>query len=216
MVRACRCVFFSMGGANSRGKPMDATSVAADMPYQETRSSTPSPQLRRFLRFGSFHLDPEQQELFKDGTRIRVQGKVCEALLLLLESPGEVVTRETLRARLWPNDSQINYDANVNTTVNKLRQVLGDSPERPAFVETIPRKGYTFIANVEAVEQPKFTDSERSAAVAQKSAGDASQSSGIFADAALGSGWFTAGVIALLIAAMLFGAAVTLFAHRPF
>ena len=74
--------------------------------------------------------DVQEQELFKDGSRVRVQGKVCEALMILVENPGEVVTRETLRARLWPADTHINYDANVNTTVNKLRQVLGDSPDR--------------------------------------------------------------------------------------
>ena len=101
-----------------------------------------------------------------------MQGKVCDALLILIKRAGEVVTRETLRERLWPTDTQINYDANVNTTVNKLRQVLGDSPDRPIFVETIPRKGYTFIANVEYVEKAAFADPNKSTGSAAEESGD--------------------------------------------
>jgi DNA-binding winged helix-turn-helix (wHTH) protein len=169
----------------------------------------------RYVRFGAFHLDRQQQELFKDGSRVRVQGKVCEALMILIANSGEVVTRETLRAHLWPTDSQINYDANVNTTVNKLRQVLGDSPERPAFVETIPRKGYTFIAAVESVEKPPVVEPN----MAVPSRGNSpekpvAQSASRIIDMAGASGWFAAGVISLLIAAILFGAAIVLFANR--
>lgn len=169
--------------------------------------------MRRYVRFGSFHLDLQQQELFKNGSRVRVQGKVCEALLILVENPGEVVTREALRARLWPTNTQINYDANVNTTVNKLRQVLGDSPDRPAFVETIPRKGYTFIANVESVEKPAFTDASSQESAPQGSEDQVIHGAQLFAGSGV-SAWFTAGVVALLIAGMLFGAAVMLYAHR--
>src|SRR5215475_3008993 len=104
-----------------------------------------------FLRFGNFHVDLKREELFKDGTRVRLPGKVYQALLALLEQPGEVVSREALRQRLWPAGTHVNYDANVNTTVNKLRQVLGDTPEQPQYVETIPRQGYSFVAGVEKV-----------------------------------------------------------------
>jgi len=97
----------------------------------------------RYVCFGTFHLDLKKEELFKDGTRVKLQGKVYQALLALLQKPGEIVTREELRMQLWPSDTHVNYDANVNTTVNKLRQVLGDSPDQPAFVDTIPRKGYS-------------------------------------------------------------------------
>jgi DNA-binding winged helix-turn-helix (wHTH) protein len=95
----------------------------------------------------------QRQVLFREGVRIKLPTKVHEVLLILIEQPGDVVTREVLRARLWPTDVHVNYDANVNTTVNKLRQVLGDSPEQPVFVETIPRKGYAFIAKVEYTDQ---------------------------------------------------------------
>src|SRR6476660_7595218 len=103
----------------------------------------------RYVRFGPFHLDLRKEELLKNGTRVKLQGKVFQALLALLEKPGEVVTRQALRNRLWPSDTHVNYDANVNTTVNKLRLVLGDSPDKPVFVETIPRQGYCFVGTVE-------------------------------------------------------------------
>ncbi len=99
----------------------------------------------RYIRFGRFHLDMKKEELFKDGARVKLQGKVYQALAALLQKPGEIVTREELRLRLWPSGTYVNYDSNMNTTVNKLRQVLGDSSDQPAFVETIPRKGYSFV-----------------------------------------------------------------------
>ena len=174
-----------------------------------------NPSNSRYVRFGAFHLDLHQQELFKDGSRVRVQGKVCEALMILISNPGEVVTRETLRAHLWPTDTQINYDANVNTTMNNLRQVLGDSPERPEFVETIPRKGYTFIAAVESVEKPPaFEASGAQIAPARKTETQVLQHARQILGAAGISGWFTAGIISLLIAAIMFGAAMVLYTHR--
>jgi DNA-binding winged helix-turn-helix (wHTH) protein len=191
---------------------MNVTAAAGDL-YRQAHSAPLETPARRYVRFGSFHLDLQQQELFKDGSRVRVQGKVCEALLILVESPGEVVTRETLRARLWPTNTQINYDANVNTTVNKLRQILGDSPDRPAFVETIPRKGYTFIADVESVDTPKFADASNQGLTQQGSEGKIFQAAQLLSGTAV-SRWFAAGVVALLIAGMLFGAAVMLYAHR--
>jgi DNA-binding winged helix-turn-helix (wHTH) protein len=166
----------------------------------------------RYLRFGLFHIDIQQHELFRDGARVRLQGKVCEALLIMLENAGEIVTRETLRARLWPMDSQINYEANVNTTVNKLRQALGDSSDRPSYVETIPRKGYCFIANVAAVDRPAFVDSIGAAAPANELSEQGRDTQSFYAG--LPSHWFAAGVITLLIAGILFGAAVVLYAHR--
>src|SRR5205807_2417673 len=81
-------------------------------------------------------------------------GKVCQVLVTLLERHGEIVTREELRTRLWGSDTHVNFDANVNTTVNKLRQILGDSNEQSIYVQTIPRRGYSFIAPVEFLDQP--------------------------------------------------------------
>jgi len=103
----------------------------------------------RFLRFGRFQVDLQREELLREGSRVHIPSKVFQVLLALVERPGEIVTREALRARLWPGGTFVNYDANVNTTVNKLRLALGDSPEKPMYVETIPRKGYCFRGNVE-------------------------------------------------------------------
>jgi DNA-binding winged helix-turn-helix (wHTH) protein len=94
----------------------------------------------RYLRFGQFQVDLQRGELLKEGSRVHIQSKVFQVLLALIQRPGEIVTRESLRARLWPDGTFVNYDANVNTTVNKLRLTLGDSPEKPMYVETIPRK----------------------------------------------------------------------------
>ena len=169
----------------------------------------------RYVRFGSFHLDLRKEELLKDGVRVKLQGKVFQALLALLEKAGEIVTREELRMRLWPSDTHVNYDANVNTTVNKLRQVLGDSPDQPVFVDTIPRKGYSFVANIEYLDQPASQQVEEpkgnSSAAVQAASGEVRNS---ILRAAFSSKWFAAGVISLVLAGMLFGAALILYAHR--
>src|SRR3981189_2280095 len=106
----------------------------------------------RYVLFGPFRIDQQGQECAREGSRLKLQGKVYQVLLTLLEKPGEVVTREELRTRLWPADTHVNYDANVNTTVNKLRQALGDSSDKPLYRETIPRKGYCLLV------QPEVSD----------------------------------------------------------
>jgi len=180
---------------------------------QVLNNATLAPE--RYVCFGAFHLDLKKEELFKDGTRVKLQGKVYQALLALLQKPGEIVTREELRMQLWPADTHVNYDANVNTTVNKLRQVLGDSPDQPAFVDTIPRKGYSFVGQVRYVDQPV---AQLSAKVAELSAiamdQQRAESKSSFFRTAILSKWFTAAVVVLVIASMLFGAALVLYAHR--
>src|SRR5438067_3112182 len=107
-----------------------------------------------YVLFGPFRIDQQRQEVTRNGSRLKLQGKVYQVLLTLLEKPGEVVTREELRMRLWPSDTHVNFDANVNTTVNKLRQILGDSTEKPMYIETIPRKGYSFMGEPEFAMEP--------------------------------------------------------------
>src|SRR5262249_42712209 len=99
---------------------------------------------------GQFQIDLQRKLLLKEGSRVSIPSKVFQVLLALVERPGETVTREALRARLWPSGKFVNYDANVNTTVNKLRRGLGDSVEKPVYVETIPRQGYCFLGKVES------------------------------------------------------------------
>ena len=195
---------------------MDLYRSATRQQCNDVPSSPANSQVRNYLHFGSFHLDLERRELFRDGLPIRVQAKIIEALLILVEHPGQIITREILRARLWPGDTQINYDANVNTTVNKLRHVLGDSHDRPFYVETIPRRGYTFIADAQFVEEPVFVSQEKSASAARLSEDSVFPPvKGLFS-AFKASRWFTAGAISLFVGAVLFGAAVVLFVHRGY
>ena len=101
------------------------------------------------LRFGTFEVDLRAGELRKSGVKIRIQEKPFQILEALLEHPGEVVTREELHQRLWPPDTFVDFDGSLNAATNKLREALGDSADNPRFVETLPRRGYRFIAPVE-------------------------------------------------------------------
>src|ERR1700681_559645 len=100
-------------------------------------------------RFGPFEVDLHTHELWKYGTRIRLVGQPFEILALLLSKPGELVTREELRGRLWPGDTFVDFNHGLNAAVNKLREALSDSADAPRYVETLPRRGYRFIAIVD-------------------------------------------------------------------
>jgi cholera toxin transcriptional activator len=117
------------------------------------QQSVPEPTNQKSIfRFGLYELDRGTGELRKDGMpRPRVQGQPLEVLLHLLAHPGDVVTRDELRLQLWPADTFVDYDHSLNTAVNKLRDALSDSAENPRFIQTIPRRGYRFIAPVEVV-----------------------------------------------------------------
>jgi DNA-binding winged helix-turn-helix (wHTH) protein len=109
-----------------------------------------TPRQNGLFRFGIFELNGRTGELRKDGkTGPRLSGQPLELLLQLLEHPGELVTREELRQRLWPADTFVDYDHSLNTAVNKLREALNDSADSPRFIQTIPRRGYRFIAPLE-------------------------------------------------------------------
>ena len=101
----------------------------------------------RLVRFGAFEADVQTGELRKDGLKLKFSGQPFQVLAILLERPGEVVTREELQKRLWP-DTFVDVERNLNTAVNKIREVLGDSADSPRYVETLPRRGYRFIAPV--------------------------------------------------------------------
>ncbi len=108
----------------------------------------PSPRL---IRFGVFELDLRSGELQKQGRKIRLEGQPVQILVCLLEKPGELVTREELHRKLWPADTFVNFEHGLNTAVKRLRQALNDSADSPRFVETLPRRGYRFIAPIQAV-----------------------------------------------------------------
>lgn len=109
-------------------------------------SVTDSPSRR--VRFGAFEADLRTGELRKDGVKLKFGGQPFQVLAILLERPGEMVTREELQKRLWP-DTFVDVERNLNTAINKIREVLGDSAETPQYIETLPRRGYRFIASVQ-------------------------------------------------------------------
>jgi len=111
-------------------------------------------QFRGRLRFGVFELDLRSGELRKHGLRVRLQEQPFRLLEMLLEHPGEVVTREELQKRLWPADTFVDFDHGLNKAINKIREALGDSAESPRFVETVSRRGYRFLAEVKDSEVP--------------------------------------------------------------
>jgi DNA-binding winged helix-turn-helix (wHTH) protein len=160
----------------------------------------------RYIRFGPFEIDQQRQEVTKSGARLRLQGKVYQVLLALIEKRGEVVTREELRVRLWPADTHVNYDANVNTTVNKLRQALGDSSDQPLYIETVPRRGYCLVV------QPEYSDLPLAPATApDRGSNGKPRSKAALLISPKSDMWITIGVISLIIAGMLLGAAITRF-----
>src|SRR5579863_7799083 len=104
------------------------------------------------VRFGTYEVSLQSGEVRKAGLRIRVQQQPLKLLEILLERPGEVVTREELRSRVWSDESFGDFDQAVNIAIGKLRSALGDSAENPRFIETLPKRGYRFIADVSVVD----------------------------------------------------------------
>ena len=105
------------------------------------------------LRFGVFEFDPRAGELRKQGMKIRLQGQPIDILALLLERPGEVVTREELQKRLWPANTFVDFEQGLNAAMKRLRAALDDDAENPRFIETLPRHGYRFIASVDRMDK---------------------------------------------------------------
>src|ERR1700757_3109218 len=112
----------------------------------------------RILRFGVYEADLAAGELRKHGTRIKIQEQPFQILLVLLEHPCELVTRDLLREKLWANDTFVDFDRSLNTAVTKLRTALCDSADNPRFIQTVPRQGYRFIA---PVSTPTFEPTPR-------------------------------------------------------
>jgi TolB-like protein/DNA-binding winged helix-turn-helix (wHTH) protein/Tfp pilus assembly protein PilF len=121
-----------------------------------------SPPPNSVVRFGTYEVCLHSGEVRKAGLRIRVQRQPLKLLEILLEHPGEVVTREQLRSRVWPNESFRDFDQALNIAIGKLRSALGDSTENPRFIETLPKRGYRFIADVSILDpdaRPKRPES---------------------------------------------------------
>jgi DNA-binding winged helix-turn-helix (wHTH) protein len=100
----------------------------------------------RIVRFGVFEADLATGQLRKSGLKIKLQDQPFQILTILLERPGEVITREEFRSRLWPGGSFVDFDHGLNASMNKLREALGDAAAHGRFIETVPRRGYRFVA----------------------------------------------------------------------
>ena len=172
----------------------------------------------RYVSFGHFQVDLQREELFKDGARVPIPSKVYQVLLALVERPGEIVTRDDLRARLWPGGTFVNYDANVNTTVNKLRLALGDSPDQPIYVETVPRQGYCCVGAVERRTEFRKSADGKGVVVSTEATQLREISEAPAAKKLKGRlpGFFVSGwAAAILLCGVLLGIGIVLFTHRP-
>jgi cholera toxin transcriptional activator len=133
----------------------------------------PAPQnSSRVLRFGVFEADLRAGELRKSGIKLRLTGQPFQVLAVLLERAGEVVTREELQQKLWAADTFVDFDHSLNTAINSVREVLGDSASSPRYVETLARRGYRFVAPVqsESPQAPEVRVAEASASPIQPAA----------------------------------------------
>src|SRR5215831_1855010 len=169
-------------------------------PLMDTDSLQEIASLPRYVRFGPFHVDRQRQQVYRGVSKLRLQGKVYQVLLVLIHNQGEIVTRDQLKQALWPADTHVNYDANVNTTVNKLRQALGESTEKPAYIETIPRRGYTFIGTAEFSDTPFPPQTEATS----NASGLPAASNSYAADGS--KKWLTLVIIGLILVGILLGA----------
>src|SRR5215469_16845074 len=132
------------------------------LPHTSMASPVPS---ARGVNFGPFELDLCTGELKRDGRRQRLQGQPAQLLAVLVSRRGELVTRDELRAQLWPEDTFVDFDHGLNNAVNRIREVLGDSASSPRYVETVPRRGYRFVAEVRLPEQAEIVASLTASAV---------------------------------------------------
>ncbi|HLZ13006.1 MAG TPA: winged helix-turn-helix domain-containing protein [Candidatus Acidoferrum sp.] len=177
-------------------------------PLMEQGDNAELAQTHRYIRFGPFQIDQQRQQVYRNGSRLKLQGKVYQVLIALIAKSGHVVTREELKQALWPSDTHVNFDANVNTTVNKLRQILGDSTEKPVYIETIPRKGYSFMGEPEFALQP-FPQAEAAGTANGTKAGQTGgEKKGL---GKTSEKWLTFGIIALILAGILLGAGLATF-----
>ena len=127
------------------------------------------------VQFGSYQLDTQCGELRKNGVGLKLRGQPVQILEVLLEKPGQLVSRDELRQRLWASDTFVDFDHGLNVAIKKLRQALGDDADTPCYIETLPKRGYRFIARVSCdTSQPKDMTSSRVVELEDHSDGDRS------------------------------------------
>src|SRR6202161_1153816 len=123
--------------------------------------SRTAPSVAPVLRFDNFELDPCAGELRKRGVKLRLQGQPLHVLAILVQSAGNLVTREELRSQLWQVDTFVYFDHSLHNAIARIREALGDSTQTPKYIETLPRRGYRFIAQVEEVQPPPIKGDTR-------------------------------------------------------
>src|SRR5207249_4990444 len=116
--------------------------------FEEGNAAVASGNGTHMVQFGVFEADLRAGELRRNGSKVRLQEQPFQILVMLLERPGDIVTREALRTHLWPADTFVDFDHSLNAAVRRLRDALGDTAENPRFVETVARRGYRFVAPV--------------------------------------------------------------------
>lgn len=148
----CQFHYASTVGLHSmhRRSSLTRRKVTVEVIQCEELMAGPSPR----IRFGPYAVDVRSGELWKSNTRLKVQDLPFKVLSLLLERPGDLVTRDELQARLWDNSTFVDFDHGLNSAVNKLRAALSDSASRPRYIETVGRRGYRFMATVEKDAAP--------------------------------------------------------------
>ena len=162
----------------------------------------------RYAKFGPFCADRERRTIDREGEAVRLPGKAFQLLVVLLEKPGEVVSRGEIRERLWPQESDIDYESNLNTLMNKLRTALGETLDKPLYIETVLGEGYRWLVPVEfSVESHLRSAGPLPSSVAQAEKKPRNNS-------AL---WITVGLIVLTLTAIAAGAefARLWIAHSP-
>ncbi len=187
--------------------------------------AAPSPRL---IRFGVFELDMRSGELQKQGRKIRLEGQPVQVLICLLESPGELVTREELHRKLWPADTFVNFEHGLNAAVKRLRQALNDSADNPRFVETLPRRGYRFIAPIHGVDVSGDVPAVTAAPAVTEVPGtqdltetkdhdpaDLSEKTVVFADQRWPRAWKTSGVALLAVLGIFAAWVLRPASHQP-
>src|SRR6202790_4587146 len=127
------------------------TRTESPSPFAYTGHEMAMPPATRLYKFGAFEADATVGELRRQGVRIKLNAQPFQVLALLLDRPGELLTREDISRELWPDGTFVDYEHGVNSAVNRIREALGDKASNPRFVETLSRRGYRFVAPVERI-----------------------------------------------------------------
>ena len=169
-----------------------------------------APNNARYVRFGSLQIDQQRQRVMRDGKQLCLQGKTFDMLIVLLQKKGELVTREQLKRALWSTEVHVNHDANLNTTVNKLRRALDESTDKVSCIETIPRKGYRFTGTAEFSDFPFAEIEPANSTTSETIDPDGEQEARECETFRLGKS-LTVIIVALFLAGMLIGATAATF-----